>query len=65
MKPENNVKAKREHLMLTQQQLGDLTGLSKRTVRRIEKRTNYPSPLTRDKLAYALLCSVDDLFPRR
>lgn len=65
MKPENRVKQKREALMLTQGELGSLIGMDKRTVRRIEKRQNYPTSLTKDKLAYALLCTVDDIFPRQ
>lgn len=64
MKPENHVRERREHLMLTQNELGNLTGLDKRTVRRIEKLTNYPSALTKAKLAHALLCTVDEIFPR-
>lgn len=65
MKPENRVREHRQHLMLTQAQLGKLCGLDKRTIRRIELRQNYPSPLTKERLAYALLCTVDDIFPRQ
>jgi DNA-binding XRE family transcriptional regulator len=56
------VKARREALMLNQHQLGELVGVSKRSIAAYETTDSKPRGNTSQKLASALQVTVDYLF---
>ncbi len=56
------IKARRNLKNLTLEQVADLAEVSHATVQRWEKGTRQPRPENLEKLAYALGCSVGDLY---
>ena len=59
---ENRLKELREAQGLTQAQLADLIGVSRKTVNTVENGVFVPSTIVALKLAGALGCRVEDLF---
>ena len=59
---ENRLRELRESKGLTQAQLADLIGVSRKTVNTVENGVFIPSTVVALKLAGALDCSVEDLF---
>ena len=59
---ENRLRKARESKGLTQAQLADLIGVSRKTVNTVENGVFVPSTVVALKLAGALGCSVEDLF---
>ena len=58
----NRLRELREAKGLTQAQLADLIGMSRKTVNTVENGVFVPSTIVALKLAAALGCSVEDLF---
>ena len=58
----NRLRELREAKGLTQAQLADLIGVSRKTVNTVENGVFIPSTVVALKLAKALGCSVEDLF---
>ena len=59
---ENRLKELREAKGLTQAQLADLIGVSRKTVNTVENGVFVPSTIVALKLAGALGCPVEELF---
>ena len=59
---ENRLKELREAQGLTQAQLADLIGVSRKTVNTVENGVFVPSTIVALKLAGALGCPVEELF---
>ena len=59
---ENRLKELREAQGLTQAQLADLIGVSRKTVNTVENGVFIPSTVVALKLAGALGCAVEELF---
>ena len=59
---ENRLKELREAKGLTQAQLADLIGVSRKTVNTVENGVFIPSTVVALKLAGALGCAVEELF---
>lgn len=59
---ENRLRELREAKGLTQAQLADLIGMSRKTVNTVENGVFVPSTIVALKLAGALGCKVEDLF---
>ena len=58
----NALKNLRKDAKLTQQQLGDLVEVSRKTINTVENRVFYPSTFLSLKLAKALNVKVEDIF---
>ena len=58
----NGLKNLRKEAKLTQQQLGDLVEVSRKTINTVENGVFYPSTLLSLKLAKALDVKVEDIF---
>jgi putative transcriptional regulator len=58
----NRIKVGRARLDLTQEQLADLIGVTRKTVNTVETGRFVPSTVLALKLARALRTTVDDLF---
>ena len=58
----NHLRELREAKGLTQAQLADLIGVSRKTVNTVENGVFVPSTVVALKLAQALACRVEDLF---
>ena len=61
----NILKEKREGQVLSQQDLANLSGVSKGTILRIENNRHKPNWVTLRKLAIALQCEASELVPLR
>ncbi|MFW6232315.1 MAG: helix-turn-helix transcriptional regulator [Spirochaetota bacterium] len=62
MKLVTHLTERRKSAGLTQSQLADVVGVSRRTINTVENQVFVPSTVLALKLARALDCSVDDLF---
>ena len=62
MRLKNALKNLRKDAKLTQQQLGDLVEVSRKTINTVENGVFYPSTLLSLKLAKALDVKVEDIF---
>ncbi len=58
----NRLRERREAKGLTQAQLADLIGVSRKTVNTVENGVFVPSTIVALKLAAALGCTVEELF---
>ena len=58
----NRLRELREAKGLTQAQLADASGMSRKTVNTVENGVFVPSTIVALKLAAALQCTVEDLF---
>jgi len=58
----NNLEQLRKSADLTQQQLSDSAGVSRKSINAIENGIYVPSTGARLKIAKTLKCTVDDLF---
>ena len=58
-----NIKKARKRAGLTQKQLGELSGMADSAIRRYESDRANPKIQTLEKIAKALNCSVNSLFP--
>ena len=58
----NRLRERREAKGLTQAQLADMIGVSRKTVNTVENGVFVPSTIVALKLAGALGCSVEELF---
>ena len=58
----NSVKARRKLLKMTQEQFGDLVGVSRQTINAIEKEKFDPSLPTAFKMAEIFDCAIEELF---
>jgi putative transcriptional regulator len=58
----NTLRVQRAKHELTQEQLADLVGVSRKTINTVERGIFVPSTLLALKLARALGCSVEELF---
>ena len=58
----NNLEDQRKFKGLTQQQLSDKTGVSRKSINAIENGIYVPSTVLALKIAKELECSVEDLF---
>lgn len=58
----NTLRVQRAKHELTQEQLADLVGVSRKTINTVERGIFVPSTLLALKLARALDCSVEELF---
>ena len=57
----DNIKRKRNELNLTQEQLGEQSGVSKTSIYMFEKGTKIPSVYTSRTIAETLNCTVEEL----
>ena len=62
MKLVTHLTERRKSAGLTQSQLADVIGVSRKTINTVENQVFVPSTVLALKLARALDCSVDDLF---
>ena len=58
----NTLRVQRAKRDLTQEQLAELVGVSRKTINTVERCVFVPSTLLALKLARALNCSVEELF---
>ena len=58
----NTLRVQRAKHDLTQEQLAELVGVSRKTINTVERSIFVPSTLLALKLARALCCSVEELF---
>lgn len=62
MKLINHLTEKRKAAGLTQSQLADMVGVTRKTINTVENQVFVPSTVLALKLAQVLKCSVHDLF---
>ena len=58
----NSVKERRKLLKMTQEEFGDLIGVSRQTINAIEKEKFDPSLPTAFKMAKLFQCAIEELF---
>lgn len=58
----NTLRVQRAKQNLTQEQLADLVGVSRKTINTVERCVFVPSTLLALKLSHVLNCSVEELF---
>lgn len=59
----NNLAEKRTDQLMTQEELGKKAGISKTTISIIENEHHEPQTITKKKIAKALGCPVEEIFP--